>query len=119
MWYQRHKKQHKQWSKGYIKTYFGKLHKMYSNAQQRILGQDKKRLWYKGLPICSREEFYRFAEQSAYKQLYEAWVKSDYCLRLTPTIDRLDNEKGYTLDNIEIVTHSENTKRRSLSCQLL
>lgn len=112
LYYQKNKLERDLLNKQYIKTYFGKLHRMYSSAQQRVLGQDKKRLHYKDLPICSRQEFYKFAKTSDYSRLYKDWIKSGCKLKLTPTIDRLDKIKGYTLDNIDIVTLSENVKRR-------
>ena len=88
---------------------------MYLNAQQRVRGQDKTHPQYKGLPICTHEEFYKFAETSNYGSLYDAWVNDGYKLRFTPTIDRLDKTRGYVLGNIEIVTMTENLRRRSYS----
>jgi len=40
--------------------------------------------------------------------LYDRWVKSDYNKNMTPSCDRLDDYKPYTLDNIRLVTWEEN-----------
>lgn len=112
-YYQQHKAEMDRRTKDYLKSFQGKLMRLYLGAQQRVRGQDKHRPSYKGLPICSIEEFYQFAAESNYPALYEDWKNANYSLRLTPTIDRLDKTKGYTLDNIEIVTLSVNVKRRN------
>ena len=46
-----------------------------------------------------------------FEELYKSWVDSGYEKDLTPSIDRLDNSKTYTEDNIELVTWSENNNR--------
>lgn len=115
-WYQANRVRLDAKTKKYNKSYNGKIICMYLNAKQRVLGQDKKRPSYKGLPICTMKQFKAFILRTNYRDLWAAWVKSGYRLVHTPTIDRLDKLKGYTLDNIEIVTYSENTKRRDRGC---
>ncbi len=99
------------WSREYIKTYKGKLVRMYLNAQQRVRGQDRKHPQYKGLGICSHEEFYDFAERNGYPAMYASWRSDGFSPSLSPTINRLDNAKGYVLGNIEILTFSDNVNR--------
>ena len=40
--------------------------------------------------------------------LYDRWVESNYSKNLKPSIDRNDDSKGYSLDNIRITTWGEN-----------
>lgn len=49
--------------------------------------------------------------QPNYLALYNAWKESDYISNLRPSCDRLDNSKGYSLDNIELITWAENRSR--------
>lgn len=43
--------------------------------------------------------------------VYKEWVSSGYNSELIPSVDRLDNSKSYTLDNIEIVSWKVNKER--------
>ena len=99
----------------YWKTRKGKLMMTYNNMNRRVRGYIKKHL-YEGLELLSREDFYRFSLCGEdYHKLYEDWVGSDYDRKLSPSIDRIDSSKGYTLDNIQWITHSENSRKGSLN----
>ena len=112
-WYIMHKTQLCVDIKAYHKTFFGKMMRMYLNMKQRVMGQDKNRPQYTGLPLLPRKEFYSWLfSDPRYAALYFDWRASGYQLKLTPTIDRLDKTKGYVHPNMEIVTLSENVKRR-------
>ena len=101
----------------YEKTPKGFLMRKYRNMQSRILGiQKMKAHLYKDLYLLPRDEYYDWAFNSKeFWDLYNGWVKSGYDRKLTPTVDRIDSEKGYFLKNMEWVTHSENSRRGSLS----
>ncbi len=45
-----------------------------------------------------------------FDELYNNWVKSKYDRWLKPSIDRLDDSKGYSFDNIRLVTWDVNHK---------
>lgn len=49
--------------------------------------------------------------QDNFETLYQAWVKSGYDSNLKPSVDRLDDAKGYSFDNIQLITWSENHKK--------
>lgn len=49
--------------------------------------------------------------QDSFHVLYDQWVASGYDLDLKPSIDRLDNYKPYSLDNIQVVTWKDNNDR--------
>lgn len=40
--------------------------------------------------------------------LYNTWVSSNYNKDLKPSIDRIDDYKGYSIDNIQLMTWGEN-----------
>lgn len=64
---------------------------------------------YIGLDLMDRTAFIYWSEQCPiYKKLFAAWVESDFSLRLSPSIDRIDALEGYTQANIRWVTMQEN-----------
>ena len=50
-------------------------------------------------------------EQPNLTELWEAHVESGYEHRLAPSIDRLDDDKPYTLGNIRLITNIENVRK--------
>lgn len=98
-------------TKKYEKTKKGKLVRTYRNMESRVLGiVSAKAHLYEGLSILPREVFYEWSiNDPEFNALHDAWVKSDYSLKLSPSIDRVDVSKGYTMGNIRWITHSENS----------
>lgn len=99
----------------YERTKKGKLMRTYRNMQSRVTGVlHKKAHLYEGLPILSREAFYAWAQASAeFHRLYDGWVASGYSCGDSPSVDRIDASKGYTLDNMRWLTHRENSSLSS------
>ena len=55
------------------------------------------------LPSYSKQELIEWLENNnSFNSLYTRWVESNYQKDLKPSIDRLDDFKPYTLDNIFI-----------------
>jgi hypothetical protein len=102
----------------YEKTKKGFLVRGYRNMQSRVEGvQHLKAHLYVGKSLLSREAFYDWAlnHSPEFHSLFEVWESSGYDRRLTPSVDRVESSKGYELGNMEWVTHSENSRRGSLS----
>ncbi len=101
----------------YEKTPQGFLMRKYRNMQSRVLGiQNKKAHLYKGKYLLAREDFYEWAfASSEFWKLYKEWTEADYDRKLCPTVDRIDSSEGYLLENMEWVTHSENSRRSSIT----
>jgi hypothetical protein len=104
----------------YEKTKKGFLMRVYRNMKSRILGiQKRKHHLYKGKELLSKEDFYSWAfESDDFHRLFELWENSNHERKLSPSVDRIDSSKGYKISNMEWVTHSENSRRGSLSKQL-
>lgn len=81
----------------------GVLCRIYSEQQ----GKSKEKARY--LLSYTRQEFYdRFLNDPHYLRLHGEWVESGCQRAKVPSIDRIDPSKGYSMDNIQMVTWSEN-----------
>lgn len=82
----------------------------YSEMSRRVKTYDPERPNYFGKEICTKEDFINlFLYDSEFLRLYKKWQNSDYKRKHAPSIDRIDNEKGYIISNLRFTTHFENT----------
>jgi hypothetical protein len=104
-------------TKKYEKTPSGFLMRAYRNMQSRVTGVQKHKAYlYIGKELLPRETFYEWAtHQEAFWKLFREWEQSRYDQRQTPTVDRVDSSRGYSLDNMEWITNSENSRRGATS----
>jgi len=101
----------------YERTKGGKLMRIYRNMLSRITGvQKKKAHLYEGKSLLPKSEFYEWAMRSPeFHRLFADWERSGYQRKLAPSVDRIFSSMGYSLENMEWVTHSENSRRGSIS----
>ena len=95
----------------YQRTPKGFWMRLYRNMQSRVTGVQKlKAHLYFGKELLPREDFYEWANNSKhFWVLWEAWIESGYDRKLTPSVNRIDSTRGYTLDNMEWLTNSQNS----------
>lgn len=76
---------------------------------RRVKGKDKHcKISTVGVPILNRKEFYEWSlGQQHFHDLHKNWVDSNYSKALTPSLIRIDLEKGYVLGNIKWVRLEE------------
>ena len=77
----------------------------------KIFRQQRDRSKIKGYnpPTYTQDELVDYLMSNEdYLKLHEQWRKSGYKKLLSPSLDRLDNYRGYSFDNIRIVTWEEN-----------
>ena len=104
-------------TKKYEKSRNGFLMRIYRNMQSRVTGVQKlKHHLYAGKSLLSRDEFYAWTKpHPEFNRLFSLYEASDFDQRLAPSVDRIDSARGYELDNMEWVTHSENSRRGTIS----
>ena len=85
--------------------------------KSRIEGVQKlKSHLYEGKELMDKDTYYTWAlGDNTFNSLFKAWEDSGYNRKLTPSTDRVDSSLGYTLDNVEWITHSENSRRGAVS----
>lgn len=62
-------------------------------------------------PSYSFKELRDWLIVNGFSKLYEEWAKSKYDRYSRPSCDRINNNKGYSLDNIELTTWGVNDQR--------
>lgn len=95
----------------YEKTPRGFLMRAYRNMKSRVTGVQKRHAHiYVGKKLLARDAFYAWAQASKdFHRLFSTWKRSGYARRLTPSVDRIDGSRGYTLDNMRWITNSLNS----------
>jgi len=94
----RNKRSHK-----WRKTKIGLIKNIYKHEKECSIKRGHS------LPKYTYEELEVWVlSQPNFNDLYDKWVKSNYDRMLSPSINRLDNNKGYSFDNIELVSWEVN-----------
>ena len=66
-------------------------------------------------PVYTKKELHQYiVKHPDYKIIYDNWINSSCNKWFRPSIDRLDNSKGYSFDNIRLTTWSINHKAEAL-----
>lgn len=101
----------------YEKSKKGFLMRAYRNMKSRVTGVQRAKFHlYEGKRLLPKGQFYEWAINNAvFHSLFDAWEASGYDRKLTPSVDRIDSDRGYWLWNMEWVTHSENSRRGAVS----
>ena len=100
------KSEKKEYMKLYRQSKKGLISKIYSHQKQT----SKKR--QHNPPSYSKEELTEWLySQSLFHELFNKWKQSDFQSKYIPSIDRKDDNVGYTLENNQIMTWEENNKK--------
>lgn len=106
----------------YEKTIDGFLMRVYRNMNSRVSGvQSKKHYLYAGKYLIDKNLFYEWSKNNEdFNSLFNNWEKSGYEKKICPSIDRINPEKGYSIDNMRWITFSKNCSetRRNKSFHL-
>ncbi len=53
----------------------------------------------------------KFHKDKKFLTQYKNWQKNNFKRKFAPSIDRIDNNKGYTLDNLQFISQSINSRK--------
>ena len=96
----------REYEKRYRRTKGGWIARAYGNQTS---GSKRRGLEY---PKYSSSEFKEWVlKQPNFDKLFVDWVASDFDRKLCPSVDRIDHKKPYQLDNIQLMTVSENASK--------
>jgi len=88
----------------YKHTKYGLMSLIYSSQ----CGSSKRRC--AELPKYTRSDLFNWAiKQDKFSILFDNWENSNYKKDLIPSVDRIDDYKSYTIDNIQLMTWEENS----------
>lgn len=62
------------------------------------------------LPNFTKDEFVEWCEYNNFTKLYEEWINSNFTKDLSPSVDRFDNNVGYELTNMQLITWKKNNE---------
>lgn len=99
-------------TKRYEKTKGGYLMRSYRNMLSRVTGVlTKKAHLYEGLDILDKDAFYEWSiNDEAFNTLFDEYEKSEWDMRLAPSVDREDSSLGYNLENMRWLPHWRNSQ---------
>ena len=79
-------------------------------ANQKVRSKSRSH----SLPSYSKKQLHAWViNQHNFNELYNNWIMSGYDKYKTPSVDRKDDYKSYTLDNIRLITWKENDVKGS------
>jgi len=103
-------------TKNRYRTKEGMIKRAYQHMKRRVEGRHTTAISSVGKELLDFDVFYKWSINNFdYHFIWTAWTDSGRMRRLTPSVDRIDKDKGYTLDNMEWVTVAENTRRENRS----
>jgi len=92
----------------YLKTKDGLISRIYGNQK----GSSKRRKH--NPPTYTKQEFYEWLINDwLFNLLYDNWANCGYHKDNKPSIDRIDDYKGYSFGNIKLVTWMENKDKQN------
>ena len=94
-----------EYHKEYNRTKRGKIKTIYHNQRRASTERGHSMPTYTEAEL--RDWLY---SQKLFHELYDKWKANDYDRLIAPSVDRLDDDEGYSLGNIQLVTFDENTK---------
>ena len=83
--------------------------------RSRVNGKNSYKTSSEGKEILDRKDFYEWTfNETNFLELFDYFIKNNYQRKIAPSIDRIDNNGGYVLGNMQWLTVSGNSRKRNL-----
>ncbi len=108
------KRNHPEVQQRYNRTLRGVISNRWTRMRERVEGKTPKgREKYLGLYLCPKDLFIEWSlSNKTLLELHKNWILNDFDMKFSPSVDRIDSTKGYSIDNMQWLTHSENSGKR-------
>jgi len=90
----------------YFKTMDGVFTRIYGQQRSSSTRREHE------MPLYTKQEMSEWLKRDwLFNLLYTNWCNCGYIKSMKPSIDRLDDNKGYSFDNIQVMTWAENREK--------
>lgn len=94
----------------------------YSGMKSRTKGMKTRKYSVIGKELPTIEQFLEWctdvSNMVVFTDLHSIWRDHGFQEKYTPTIDRIDNDKGYSIDNIQWMSKSDNSRKKVVEWML-
>jgi len=84
----------------------------YYHMTSRNQGRSTNKSGAQGKDMMTKDEFLAWCKSKPqfiiFLVMWQEWYEDDFSLWSAPSVDRIDSKKGYTVDNIQWLTFSDN-----------
>jgi len=97
----------------YAKEYRQRNKRTHSGWLTKVYGRMRNSSKSKNLsmPSFTKKELWDWIPKNKFQRLFTQWLKSNCKKDLVPSINRLNDYMGYTIDNIELTTWKDNNHK--------
>lgn len=97
----------------YYRDYYHTINGHTLNLWSALNNRVRRKKSYIGLPVTfTKEQFLNWIRNNKeYWRLFAMWKEASYEPRYTPTVDRIDNQRGYEPDNVQVLVQYENSRK--------
>jgi SPX domain protein involved in polyphosphate accumulation len=88
----------------------------YSEIKRRCTHETYgKRNYKKGMKFCTKKEFFdKFLNDKNFLKQYKIWQESEFKRGLAPSIDRINSNGDYLINNLRFISNIENAIREKI-----
>lgn len=93
--------------------------KRYAHMVARHDGRSTNHSNSNGKGICTREEFFEWCKHfdnlNVFLALYFDWAGEGFPLHLSPSVDRINPDLGYVVENLQWLSFEENCRKNNIN----